>query len=85
VSRQTCRHLGVKLRDTSSCGGRCSEFPSCLPPPPADVVEQVFALRAAAWAQHRSSVAVGDFLELLRQALIDGMARRDGEELTGPG
>jgi hypothetical protein len=57
---------------------------SCLPPLPTDIVDAVVCLRAAVEAQHRSSVAVGDFLELLRQALADGMARRDGEELTGP-
>jgi hypothetical protein len=84
VSRRTCQHRGIKLADAHSCGARCAQFPSCLPPLPADVVEAVAELRAAVEAQHRSSVAVGDFLELLRQALTEGMARRDDEELAGP-
>jgi hypothetical protein len=84
VSRRTCRHLGVKLPDPHSCGARCAEFPSCLPPLPADVVGAVAYLRAAVETQHRSTVAVGDFLELLRQALTEGMARRDGEEPADP-
>jgi hypothetical protein len=84
VSRLTCQHLHVKLADASTCGARCAQFPNCLPPLPADVIDAVVCLITAVEAQHRSSVAVGDFLELLRQALADGMARRDGEELTGP-
>jgi hypothetical protein len=78
VTRWTCQHRGIKLSDTHSCGARCAIFPSCLPPLPPEVVEEVCQLHLAIEAQHRRSVAVADFLELLRQALTDGLAKRDG-------
>lgn len=85
MSRQTCQHLGVKLADTSSCGARCAQFPSCLPPLPAGVLAAVADRCAAFEADLRSSVAVSEFLELMRQAVAEGMARRDGEESAGSG
>jgi hypothetical protein len=84
VSRQTCQHRGVKLADANSCGARCSQFPRCLPPIPADVVAAVVDLHAAAAAQERNSLAVAGSLELLSQALAEGLARRGGEELDPP-
>jgi len=47
-------------------------------------VAAVVDLRAAAEAQQRNSLAVGDSLELLRQALAEGLARRDGQDLDPP-
>ena len=84
MTRQTCQHRGVKLPDPVSCGARCSLFPRCLPPIPPEVVAAVVDLRAAAEAQQRNSLAVGDSLELLRQALAEGLARRDGQDLDPP-
>jgi hypothetical protein len=84
VSLQTCRHRGVKLPDPVSCGARCSQFPRCLPPIPADVVAAVIDLHAATAAQERNSLAVAGSLELLSQALAEGLARREGQELDPP-
>jgi len=43
------------------------------------VVEQISGLHRAVEAQHRRSMAAADFLELLRRALIEGMAKRERE------
>jgi hypothetical protein len=41
MSRQVCKHRGIKLPDDTTCGGLCETFPGCLPLLSADLLGQV--------------------------------------------
>jgi len=85
MTRRFCQRLAVKLPDAHSCGTRCADFPGCLPPIPAEVLDTITSVRAMVEAERRTSLAVREFLELLRQALTEGIGKRNNQELPPAG
>jgi hypothetical protein len=80
VSRQVCRHRGTKLPDNQTCGGLCEQFPSCLPALPPQVVGRVVTLRTEAASVQRATAALAGSLELLYDAIVKGLTRKDHSE-----
>jgi hypothetical protein len=70
VSLYRCRHLDSELPETVTCGGRCPEFPACLPPPP-DLIGTLLRARAS----EESRTAVDDALHQVHAAILEGLRR----------
>jgi hypothetical protein len=77
MTLKQCRHSRRKLADDTSCGALCEVFPACLPLPSVGLVADVHRLRMDAEHEADGTAATAESLNLIHQALVDGLARKD--------
>jgi hypothetical protein len=75
LTLKPCAYDGQRLPDAVSCGGRCSDFPACLPPSSPEFVATVSQFSADAERERRSAAAVAcalsDMYEVITEELGD--------------
>jgi hypothetical protein len=69
MAQQSCMHLGTKLPDNQTCGGRCERFPACLPSPPSELPQQLAQLQADAKADRAAAQTTSRMLAAVRAAI----------------
>ena len=79
MSGCTCKHLGKKLPDNHTCGSLCAEFPACLPPLSLELAEEITRGRAFGESERRVAERTTSLLELLGEAIEEGLGKRNGE------
>ena len=76
MSWKVCAHRGVKLPENTTCGGMCADFPACLPPPSAELIETIRVSIHLTSADHDRRQAIHNTLDAINGAIGEGTAEK---------